>query len=253
MTGIFVLVGALFGLILGSFLNVVVFRTPRHQSVVRPGSFCPSCKAELTAIDNVPVLAWLWLRGKCRHCGAPISIRYPLVEAGTAAAFVGLAATIRPLWGVPGWWALAATLGVAALIEVEGQDCPPAVTLIGGAIGITALAVGALVAGHWGPIPRSAIGFAAGAVAAGAIAAIPRPRWRLGTATLGTVSVWGAGLGWLGTTPALIACVVALVGILAATQIGPKRESSDGGAHMPLSLCLTLGLVAGVVAASLRA
>jgi leader peptidase (prepilin peptidase) / N-methyltransferase len=254
MTGLFVLVGALFGLTLGSFLNVVVFRTPRHLSVVRPGSFCPSCKAELTAIDNVPVLAWLWLRGKCRHCGEPISVRYPLVEAGTAVVFVVLALTIRPLWGVPGWWALAATLGVATLIEAEGKVCPPAVALVGGGIGIAALAIGGAVAGQWEPVPRSAIGLAAGILVAGAIVARPRLRAEFGSATLGTVPAWGTALGWLGATPAVIGCVLALVGLLATTPVRFGPESSGlrvRWGNLPATTYLTVGLVAAVLAASL--
>jgi leader peptidase (prepilin peptidase)/N-methyltransferase len=251
-----VLVGALFGLTLGSFLNVVVFRTPRHLSVVRPGSFCPKCKAELTSLDNVPVLAWLWLRGRCRHCGEPISIRYPLVEAGTAAVFVGLAATIRPLWGAPGWWALAATIGVAALIEQEGESCPSGVTLIGAAIGAVSLGIGAGIAGHSGPVIRSAIGLGAGILAAGAITALPPLRDRLGSATLGAVPAMGTCMGWLGPTPAVIGLAVALASLLTTTWIGARRRSTGRRirwAHIPVATCLSLGLVAGVVAASLKA
>jgi leader peptidase (prepilin peptidase)/N-methyltransferase len=256
VTILFVVVGTLLGLTLGSFLNVVVYRTPRHLSVVRPGSFCPSCKAELTAVDNVPVLAWLWLRGRCRHCAEPISLRYPLVEAGTAAVFIGLAATIRPLWGVPGWWALAATLGVAALIEGEGQSCPPGVTLIGGSIGVAALAIGAAIAGHSGPIPHSAIGLGAAILATGALAASPRLRGLVGPATIGTLPIWGACLGWLGATPTAIGLVVALAGLLTATRVKSGLESSGRRAlwaHLPVATCLSLGLFAGVLAASLKA
>ncbi|MCB1041685.1 MAG: prepilin peptidase [Acidobacteria bacterium] len=71
----------MWGACLGSFLNVVFYRYPLGLSVVRPGSACPNCKTPIAAYDNVPVLAWLWLRGSCRHCKAPISIRYPIYEA----------------------------------------------------------------------------------------------------------------------------------------------------------------------------
>ena len=64
----------LFGLLIGSFLNVVVWRVPRHESVVKPGSHCPSCDTELSAFENIPVLSWVVLRGKCRHCASPIWI-----------------------------------------------------------------------------------------------------------------------------------------------------------------------------------
>ena len=81
---------ALLGAVFGSFLNVVIHRVPLGESLVSPGSHCPSCGAAVRARDNVPVLSWLLLRGRCRDCGAPISPRYPIVEAITAAAFAGV-------------------------------------------------------------------------------------------------------------------------------------------------------------------
>jgi leader peptidase (prepilin peptidase) / N-methyltransferase len=81
---------ALLGALIGSFLNVVIHRVPLGESLVSPGSHCPSCGAAVRTRDNVPVLSWLLLRGRCRDCGAPISPRYPIVEAITAAAFAGV-------------------------------------------------------------------------------------------------------------------------------------------------------------------
>ncbi len=77
------------GAIFGSFLNVVIHRLPRHESVVPPASHCPGCDTPVRPYDNIPILSWLLLRGHCRGCGEPISPRYPLVEAGTAALCVG--------------------------------------------------------------------------------------------------------------------------------------------------------------------
>ncbi len=84
---------ALLGLLVGSFLNVVAYRLPRGESVVKPRSRCPSCGTEVRSRDNVPVVSWLLLRGRCRDCATPISVRYPLIEALTGALFaaVGLA------------------------------------------------------------------------------------------------------------------------------------------------------------------
>jgi leader peptidase (prepilin peptidase)/N-methyltransferase len=81
-------VAGLFGLILGSFLNVVIWRLPRGESLATPGSKCPECDVPIKPWDNIPVLSWLLLRGRCRNCGARISARYPLVELLTAALFV---------------------------------------------------------------------------------------------------------------------------------------------------------------------
>src|SRR5581483_3031157 len=77
-----------FGLAIGSFLNVVIYRVPAGESVVRPPSRCPACAAEIRGRHNVPVLGWLALRGRCADCRAPISARYPLVELATGVAFV---------------------------------------------------------------------------------------------------------------------------------------------------------------------
>ncbi|HVI18792.1 MAG TPA: prepilin peptidase, partial [Gaiellales bacterium] len=83
---------AVLGALIGSFLNVVIYRLPLGESLVSPGSHCPSCGAPVRTRDNVPVLSWLALRGRCRDCGAPISVRYPAVEALTAAAFAAVVA-----------------------------------------------------------------------------------------------------------------------------------------------------------------
>lgn len=105
-----------FGLALGSFMTVAVHRLPRGESVVRPRSRCPGCGAEIGARDNVPVLSWLLLRGRCRHCGERISVEYPLIEFGTAALVV--LAAIR----YPNPWRAVLVAGLLALM--------PAITLI---------------------------------------------------------------------------------------------------------------------------
>jgi leader peptidase (prepilin peptidase)/N-methyltransferase len=86
-----VIFGGLLGAVLGSFLNVCIFRWTTDQSVVRPASHCPRCNYVLRWYDNVPVLSWLWLRGRCRQCRGPISIQYPLVELATAVIWAGFA------------------------------------------------------------------------------------------------------------------------------------------------------------------
>jgi leader peptidase (prepilin peptidase)/N-methyltransferase len=80
-------VATVLGALIGSFLNVVIHRLPLGESLVTPGSHCPACDAPVRSFDNVPVLSWLLLRGRCRSCGAPISVRYPAVELLTAASF----------------------------------------------------------------------------------------------------------------------------------------------------------------------
>jgi leader peptidase (prepilin peptidase) / N-methyltransferase len=90
---VIVLAAGLLGLVVGSFLNVVIHRVPLRQSVVWPASRCPACREPIRPLDNVPVLSYLLLRGRCRNCKAPISARYPLVEALTGALFAAAAYT----------------------------------------------------------------------------------------------------------------------------------------------------------------
>ena len=90
-----VLAGVL-GLLVGSFLNVVIHRVPAGRSILAPPSACPACGARIRWHDNVPVVSWLLLRGRCRHCGAAIPVRYPLVELGTGLAFALVALGLAP-------------------------------------------------------------------------------------------------------------------------------------------------------------
>ena len=87
-----IVVAGLFGAVIGSFLNVVAHRVPRGESLLSPGSHCPVCDAPVRPYDNVPVVSWLLLRGRCRNCGTSISPRYPLVELATAVAFAAVVA-----------------------------------------------------------------------------------------------------------------------------------------------------------------
>ena len=88
-----IIFAGLVGAMLGSFLNVVVYRLPRGESLLSPRSHCPTCNVSVKPYDNVPVVAWMWLHGRCRACRAAISPRYPLVEAATAAHSAAVAAS----------------------------------------------------------------------------------------------------------------------------------------------------------------
>ena len=127
---------ALLGSVVGSFLNVVIHRLPRGESVVRPRSRCPACGWMIPAWANVPILSYLAVGGRCRGCRARISPRYPLVEALTAALFVALL-----WWSPPGLrllasWCLASALVAVAFIDLDHQIIPNEITLPGIAIGL---------------------------------------------------------------------------------------------------------------------
>lgn len=135
------LVGVL-GLAAGSFLNVVVHRVPAGLSVLAPRSSCPACGHHVRERDNVPVLSWLVLRGRCRDCGAPIPVRYPAVEAGTAALFVLVAARLTDPAELLACLAVAGAGVALALIDLEHGRLPFGVTGAAAALAGTALLAG---------------------------------------------------------------------------------------------------------------
>lgn len=128
----------LLGLVVGSFANVCIHRLPRGQSVVRPPSRCPACGAGIRAYDNLPVLGWLLLGGRCRSCRAPISWRYPLVEAANGLLWLALAILRGPSPRALVEMGLVSALLVLALVDLEHQLLPDAITLPGIAVGIGA-------------------------------------------------------------------------------------------------------------------
>jgi leader peptidase (prepilin peptidase)/N-methyltransferase len=119
---------ALAGLVVGSFLNVVAYRLPRDESLVHPRSRCPSCRTQLRAVDNIPVLSWVALRGRCHHCGAPVSARYPLVELTTGALYAAVVATqddaVRIVLGL----LLVTVLVPITLIDLDHRIIPNRIT-----------------------------------------------------------------------------------------------------------------------------
>lgn len=155
-----VLLCSLVGLMIGSFLNVVVWRVPRGESVVRPPSACPSCGTAIRPRDNVPVLGWLLLRGRCRDCRSTISARYPLVEAGTALLFAVLALRLGYDAALPAYLYLAAVGFALALIDLDVQRLPDVLTLPSLAVVGVLLTVAALADDDLQALVRAAVGAA---------------------------------------------------------------------------------------------
>src|SRR4051812_19739810 len=136
MTSLLIGAGVL-GAIVGSFLNVVAWRLPRGESLVKPGSRCPSCETPIRPYDNVPVLSWLVLRGHCRSCKARISARYPLVELATGVLCAAIVATHRddPAQAVLGV-TLVLFLVPIVIIDLERQIIPNALTAPAAALAV---------------------------------------------------------------------------------------------------------------------
>lgn len=127
---------AIFGLLLGSFANVVIHRLPLGQSVVFPRSRCPKCSAAIAAYDNIPVFSWLWLRGRCRACKAWISVRYPGVELLTSLTFVAIFARFGWSWSTVEYLYFAWALIVVSFIDLDLMILPDVFTLSGIVIGL---------------------------------------------------------------------------------------------------------------------
>lgn len=154
----------LLGLAIGSFLNVVIYRVPRGESLVRPGSHCPSCGHAVRARHNIPVLGWVVLRGRCADCAEPIGVRYPLVEAATAVLFVAVAARVIDLHlsaALPAYLYFAAAGIALALIDLDCQRLPNAIVYPSYVVLGVLLTVGAVTTSDWGALLRAGIGGAA--------------------------------------------------------------------------------------------
>ena len=153
-----VLLCLLLGLAIGSFLNVVIWRVPRGESVVRPPSCCPTCQHAIRPRDNVPVLGWLLLRGRCRDCSAPISARYPVVEALTGGLFALTAWRLGTDAALPAYLYLVAVGVALALIDLDVHRLPDALTLPSYPVALVLLGAAAVAEGDWQALLRAVIG-----------------------------------------------------------------------------------------------
>jgi len=235
MTPLLVLSGVL-GLAVGSFLNVVIHRVPRGESLLRPGSHCPACGAEVRPWQNVPVLSWLLLRGRCAGCRVRISARYPLVEMATAALFVAVTARFGLAADLPAYLYLAAVSLALALIDLDVRRLPNTIVLPSYGIG-AALLLAAAAAGHdWAAAAR---GLLAMALLFGLYLAIAYSyRGGMGLGDVKLAGVLGLYLGWLGWSSVLVGAFAGfllggLVGVaLLATRRAARRSALPFGPFM---------------------
>jgi leader peptidase (prepilin peptidase)/N-methyltransferase len=237
---------ALIGACIGSFINVVVWRLPREESLIWPGSHCPRCGTPLAWFENVPVLAWLVLRGRCRHCHQPIAARYPLVESLSAGLWVALllarpeqmGAGANPVLLLVAGWLLVSWLLPMVLIDLDRLWLPEPMLRWGVLIGlaVTALlgflqdpATGRqLLMEHLVATALGLLGFEA--VSALAERAFGRPALGLGDAKLAALMGAWLGPGGLGVAVALAVLGGALVGGLARGlgRLGPNQPFPFG-------------------------
>lgn len=147
---------ALVGAMVGSFLNVVIYRVPARRSIVFPGSRCGFCESPIRWYDNVPVVSWLALGGRCRRCGVRISARYPLVEALTSLAFVAMLLRFGVAWHTPVYAAFTAALIAVSFIDADHRIIPDSISKPGVAAGVLMALLLPAVPGALLPVPPAA-------------------------------------------------------------------------------------------------
>ena len=223
----------------GSFLNVVAYRLPRHESLVTPASHCTRCGTPVKPYDNIPVLSWLLLRGHCRNCSAPISVRYPLVEALTAALCVGAVLAHSSAAQIALSVALILIVIPAALIDLEYRIIPNKITALGA---VLAIAIG-LALDPAGEPERLIAGLAAGGFLLLAALAYP------GGMGMGDVKLAGVMGLFLGRAVAPAILIALLAGVLYGALVVARKGTKEGRkTAVPFGPFLAFGAVIAVFA-----
>jgi leader peptidase (prepilin peptidase)/N-methyltransferase len=208
---LYLVVGTL-GALIGSFLNVCIFRLPRGESIVWPGSHCPSCARSIDFYDNIPLLSYLWLGGHCRACRAPISMRYPLVEATNALGYLAILFTFGLSWTAALYALLFSALIVVAGTDLTHKMIPNVITIPGMVVGL----LGAMTVLPVGVI-NSVIGFTVGGGILWLLAWLSPylfGKEGMGGGDIKLLAMIGAFLGW---KPALLTI---MIGSLTGSVIG---------------------------------
>jgi leader peptidase (prepilin peptidase)/N-methyltransferase len=215
------------GLLLGSFANVVIHRVPEKASIVSPPSACPACGARVRPHDNVPVVSWLLLRGRCRDCQAAIAWRYPAIELLTGVLFAAVAGRVGLDWGLPGLLLFAWTLIVLAAIDARTRRIPNAITYPLTPVLLVLLAVAAFAEGEPWLAARALLGGLAAGASLLALAIIS-PRG-MGMGDVKLAAFIGVGLGYLGWAHVVVGVFggfllggVSALGLLALGRRGRK-------------------------------
>lgn len=229
-----------FGLAIGSFMTVVAARVPAGESVVRPRSKCPSCGTEIATRDNVPVLGWLLLRGRCRSCGARIGVVYPLLELTTALLISGSFLAVDDLWVALAVAALLALMPAVAAIDIEHRIIPNRV-MYPALVAFPVYLLIAWLAGAPVDLARMAIGFLA---YGGGLFVIALISGGMGMGDVKLAALIGLVLGALGLRYVGVAAAAAIVlggvGAIVALVLGRDRKSA-----IPFGPYLAAGAVVG--------
>jgi leader peptidase (prepilin peptidase)/N-methyltransferase len=230
-----------FGSVVGSFLNVCIHRLPKEESIVVPRSRCPACQSPIRAVDNIPLLSFILLHGRCRACGHPISWRYPLVEGLTALLFVLTVSRFGVTLKSTFLLTFLCGLVVVSFIDLDHQIIPNAITLPGIPLGL----IGGLLVGE-PPLLDRLIGTVAGAGFLYLVlfyGGVLYGQEAMGEGDLNLIALVGAFLGWKAVVVTiLVACFVGSavgLGLMAVKRLGRRQ-------HIPFGPFLSLGAVVGL-------
>ena len=250
MLGVPVLEASVFGvlgLLIGSFLNVVIYRVPVRRSIVFPGSRCGFCESPIRWYDNLPVVSWLVLGGRCRRCGVGISVRYALVEAITSLAFVAVLMRFGVAWHTPVYAAFTATLIAASFIDADHRIIPDSISKPGVVIGLfVALVLPPAVPGALLPVPvkLAFAGAVIGYVSLLVVAVVGRLVFRREAMGLGDVKLLAMIGAYLGPLSLLFIFVVAPAGGALFGVLSPlARGRRIRGGTMPFGPFLAIGAI----------
>jgi leader peptidase (prepilin peptidase)/N-methyltransferase len=249
----------LFGLLFGSFANVVIWRLPRGESISHPASHCPACDAPIAWYDNVPLVSYALLRGRCRACAATVPARYPLVEAASSALFVlagvRFGVSVQAIAAAVFLWGLLAL----ALIDLEHFRLPNPLVATLAVVGFVGAAAAQLLSvplvpligvGATGPLAAPGVAAAAGALASGGLAllvaesyAVVRRRQGLGMGDVKLLGVLGLFLGLYAFMALVIASILGSVVVLLLAR---RDDVPLGELKLPLGALLALGAAVAV-------
>ena len=257
VTWVLVVASSAFGLTVGSFLNVVLYRVPRGRSISTPRSACPSCGHLLAWWENIPVLSWLVLRGRCRGCRTHISLHYPAVELTTGLVFGWIAAECHAALVIGAYCSLAAAMLVVVLIEPTEHDRSLRVAEIGTLAALLLFMGEGLAQSHWGGLIGSASGAAMGWCTGAALRRLGPTRDGQGQpAALLLAGCWLGGLPLASLATAGAAAAAGMVTCLAVSRMStrPAVRASAGSVDMrlhPMSVPVPLVLGVSMAAAFL--
>ncbi|MGH9197542.1 MAG: prepilin peptidase [Acidimicrobiia bacterium] len=233
------------GLAFGSFANVAIHRVPAGVSLSRPGSACPHCGTPIEWYDNIPVLSWIVLRGRCRNCKGPISIRYPIVELGTGLLWAAVAYRLGLVWELPAFLAFTTTLVILSVIDLEHKRLPNRVLGPSSLIAVVLLGAAAAATQNW----VSAVFALGGALIYGLlilVIALIYPAG-MGGGDVKFAPYLGFHLGWLGLGAVAVGVLTGFIAgglagvVLVVVRRAGRKDMLPFGPFMALgSMCAVL-------------